>query len=168
MTIAEDKAVALAAAAGRGDLHAMLTLLREQALAGRVLVLTDEATLTLSPETHGGRTVLYKDADGAITLPTATGSGVQHHVVIGIAATAMTITATGEFAGGVNGVDDDADAAYAWKAEDNDNTISLNGTSTGGKLYDWFRFTDIASGIWLVEGFITQSGGAEATPFSAV
>lgn len=71
------------------------------------------------------------------------------------------------FLGGVLGVDDDADAAFAWKAESGDDTISLDGTATGGKVGDWFQFTDMAAGLWLVEGFITQSGGSEVTPFSA-
>lgn len=140
-------------------------------VSGRIVTSTDAGTLALTAATHGDRIVYFSDADGAITLPNATGSGVRFHVVLATAASAMTITVTPdtdeEFAGGVVGVDDDADAAYAWKAEDDDDRISLNGTSTGGKVHDWFKFTDIATGVWLVEGFITQSGGSEATPFDA-
>lgn len=179
----------LAEAARRGDNNAGATLLRKVVDAfdgltatadeinsqcdrsGRIVTSTDAGTLALTAATHGDRIVYFSDADGAITLPNATGSGVRFEVVLKTAATAMTITVTPdtdeEFAGGVMGVDDDADAAYAWKAEDNDDTITLNGTATGGKVHDWFRFTDIATGVWLVEGFITQSGGSEATPFSA-
>lgn len=140
-------------------------------LTGRIVTSTDAGTLALTAALHGDRIVNFNDADGTITLPSATGSGVRFEVYIGTAATAMSITVAPstneEFSGGVNGVDDDADAAYAWKAEDDDDTISLNGAATGGKVGDWFRFTDIATGVWLVEGFITQSGGLEATPFSA-
>lgn len=139
--------------------------------SSRIVTSTDAGTLALTVATHANKIVNFNDADGAITLPNATGSGVFFEVRIGTAATSMTITVTPstdeEFEGGLVGVDDDADAAYAWKAEDNDDTISLNGTSTGGKVGDWFRFTDMATGIWRVEGFITQSGGSEATPFSA-
>jgi hypothetical protein len=138
-------------------------------VSGRLV--TVAAPGALSAATHGDRVVLFTDADGALTLPNATGSGVRFKVVMGIAATSMTITVTDntdeEFAGGVVGVDDDSDAAYAWKAEDDDDTITLNGAATGGKIHDWFEFTDIETGIWLVSGFITQSGGSEATPFSA-
>lgn len=138
---------------------------------GDIVTSTDAGTLALTAAEHGGRIVYFSDADGTITMPNALGTGVRFEVVLATAATGMTITVKPstdeEFAGGVMGVDDDADAAYAWKAEDDDDTISLDGTSTGGKVHDWFRFTDIADGIWLVEGFITQSGGAEATPFSA-
>ena len=163
-----DRVKQLSNAAERGDNQALATLLREiNDLNRKDPIAETTAALTLSRETHGNRKIVYSDADGAITLPAATGSGVEFMIVIGIAATSLTITATGEFAGGVNGVDDDADAPYAWKAEDDDDTITLNGTSTGGKIHDWFRFTDIVSGHWLVEGFITQSGGSEATPFSA-
>lgn len=139
--------------------------------SSRIITSTDAGTLALTVATHANKIINFNDADGTITLPNATGSGVFFEVRIGTAATSMTITVTPstdeEFEGGVVGVDDDADAAYAWKAEDNDDRISLNGTSTGGKVGDWFRFTDMATGIWRVEGFITQSGGSEATPFDA-
>lgn len=139
-------------------------------LSGRIVGVTDTA-LALSAATHGDRVVYFSDADGAITLPSATGSGARFKVVLKTAATAMTIAVADDtddsFLGGVLGVDDDADAALAWKAESGDDTISLDGTATGGKVGDWFQFTDMAAGLWLVEGFITQSGGSEATPFSA-
>ncbi len=139
--------------------------------SGRIVTSTDAGTLALSATTHGDRIVDFNDADGAITLPNATGSGVRFEVRIGTAATSMTIKVKAstdeEFEGGLVGVDDDSDAAYAWKAEDNDDTIALNGTSKGGKVGDWFRFTDVKTGVWRVEGFITQSGGSEATPFDA-
>lgn len=140
-------------------------------VSGRIVTSTDAGTLALTAADHGGRIVNFNDADGAITLPNATGSGEVFEVYIGTAATAMTIKVAAatdeEFSGMVLGVDDDADAPYAWKAEDDDDTITLNGVALGGVVGDWFRFTDIATGVWRVEGNITQSGGSEATPFSA-
>ena len=126
--------------------------------------------LTLTAATHGNKIVYYDDADGTVTLPAATGTGYTYKIVLKTAFTAGAIqvaNATDSFLGGINGVDDDADAAYAWKAETDDDKISGNGTSTGGKAGDWYEFIDVASGKFLVSGFITQSGGSEATPFSA-
>lgn len=135
------------------------------------LVAQAAGNFALTAATHGNRITLVDDADVAITLPAASGSGYVYTVLI--VTTAWTggsiaaASAADSFLGGIVGVDDDADAAYAWKAEANDDTISGNGTSTGGKVGDWYKFTDVATGLFLVEGFITQSGGAEATPFSA-
>lgn len=124
----------------------------------------------LTAETHGNRVTYVSDADVTITLPAATGTGYKYTVILGLAWTGGTIqaaSAADSFYGGINGVDDDSDAAYAWKAETNDDTITGNGTSTGGKLGDCYEFLDVASGLFYVSGFITQSGGSEATPFGA-
>lgn len=125
----------------------------------------------LTAATHAGRITEVNDADVTITLPAATGSGNVYKVLIVTTAwtggTIQAASASDSFLGGINGVDDDSDAAYAWKAETNDDTITGNGAATGGKVGDWYQFTDVASGLFLVEGFITQSGGSEATPFTA-
>jgi hypothetical protein len=126
--------------------------------------------LSLTAALHGNRVLYYDDADGTITLPAATGTGYKYTVVVKTAFTAGTIqaaSAADSFLGGLNGVDDDADAAYAWKAEAADDTLSFDGTATGGKAGDWIEFIDVATGLFLVKGYITQSGGSEATPFSA-
>lgn len=126
--------------------------------------------LTLTAAAHGNRIVYYDDADGTVTLPAATGSGYTFTVVIKTAFTAGEIEAatnSATFLGGIVGVDDDTDAPYAWKAETLDDTISGNGAATGGKAGDWYEFVDVATNLYLVRGFITQSGGSEATPFSA-
>lgn len=139
-------------------------------VSGR-LVAQAAGNFALTAATHANRITLVNDADVAITLPAATGTGNIYKVVIVTTAwTAGSIkaaSASDSFLGGIVGVDDDADAAYAWKAEANDDTITGNGTATGGKVGDWYQFTDVATGLFLVEGFITQSGGSEATPFDA-
>jgi len=135
------------------------------------LVAQAAGDFALTAATHGNRTTLVNDADVTITLPAATGSGYYYKILIVTTAwtggTIQAASAADSFLGGINGVDDDADAAYAWKAEANDDTVSGNGTATGGKVGDWYLFEDVATGLFLVSGFITQSGGSEATPFSA-
>ena len=143
-------------------------------VSGRIVNLT-AATLSLTAATHGERIVTVDKADGtAITLPAATGTGNRYKVVITTTITSNSTTikaasASDSFIGSARGVDDDVEGAtgYQWNAETADDTVTLDGTATGGKAGDYFIFEDVASGIFLVEGSITQSGASEATPFSA-
>jgi hypothetical protein len=49
----------------------------------------------------------------------------------------------------------------------NDDTITLNRTTTGGAQNgEWIQLVDIAPGSWWVSGVLMGSG-AVATPFSA-
>lgn len=136
-----------------------------------VTVANGTNTLTLSPSLHSGKIVLVLDATMAITLPEATGTGDVYRVVQGIAATSSTFvtadTANCGFHGFIMGSDTDAATTYSWTAVGTQDTITFNGTSTGGKLYDWVQFTDIATDAWLLQGMIRQSGGSEATPLSS-
>ena len=126
--------------------------------------------LTLTQALHGNRVLYYDDANGTIQLPEATGSGYKYKVVVKTPFTGASIEAASAgatFLGGLLGVDDDADAPYAWKAETLDDSIAGDGAATGGKAGDWYEFIDIATDLFLVRGFITQSGASEVTPFSA-
>jgi len=128
-------------------------------------------TLTLDPTTHGNKICLVLDATLAVTLPEATGTGNVYTVMQGIAATSSTIvtadTANAGFHGFIMGSDTDAAGNYNWGATGTQDTITLNGVATGGKIYDWIRMTDVATDVWLLEGMIKQSGGSEATPLSS-
>lgn len=128
-------------------------------------------TLSLTAATHANRIVFVLDATLAITLPEATGTGNVYTIMQGIAATSSTIVtadpANCGFHGFIMGSDTDAAGNYNWVATGTQDTITFNGTSTGGKLYDWIRVTDVATDAWLLEGNIKQSGGSEATPLSS-
>jgi|TARA_R100001530_G_scaffold109050_2_gene76526 hypothetical protein len=128
-------------------------------------------TLTLDPTTHGNKICLVLDATLAVTLPEATGTGNVYTVMQGIAATSSTIvtadTANAGFHGFIMGSDTDSAVNYNWVATGTQDTITLNGVATGGKIYDWIRMTDVATDVWLLEGMIKQSGGSEATPLSS-
>ncbi len=136
-----------------------------------VTVANGTNTLTLDPTLHSGKLVLVLDATMAITLPEATGTGNIYKVVQGIAATSSTFvtadTANCGFHGFIMGSDTDAATNYNWVATGTQDTITFNGVATGGKLYDWVEFTDIATDAWMLRGMIRQSGGSEATPLSS-
>ena len=47
-----------------------------------------------------------------------------------------------------------------------DDTLTMNGTTTGGLIGSWVQFTDVTAALWMVNGFLASSG-TEATVFSA-
>jgi hypothetical protein len=62
---------------------------------------------------------------------------------------------------------DTPDLAQPWITAADSDTITLNGTTTGGlSVGDYIELIDIATNKWLVLGFTTTSS-TEATPFSA-
>ena len=141
-------------------------------VSGRLISIADGTnTLALTQATHANRICLVLDATLAVTLPEATGTGDSYTVLQGIAATSSTIvtadTANAGFHGFIMGSDTDAAGTYSWVATGAEDTITYDGTATGGKIYDWVRVTDVATDAWLLEGNIKQSGGSEATPLSS-
>ena len=143
-------------------------------VSGGVVSVTD-ASVTLDADTHAGKIVVLNRAAGVtVTLPAATATGDVYTIVIGTAATSnaniiQTSATTEHMTGSLRGVDDDVEGAtgYQWNAETNDDTVTMNGTSTGGKAGDTIVIRDYESTNFTVDGYITQSGGSEATPFSA-
>lgn len=133
------------------------------------------STLQVQERLHAGKVVTLNRAAGiAVTLPAATGTGRTYEFMLGTAITSNSTTikaasADDSFAGMALGVDTDAEGAtgYTWNADSGDDTFTMDGAATGGEIGDTIRLTDVASGLWRVEGFVTQSGGSEATPFSA-
>jgi len=142
-------------------------------MSTRIVTVADATnTISLTQPLHANRIVYTLDASLAITLPEATGTGDVYKVVLGIAATAVTIvtadTANASMRGLVNAVDFDSEATLpSYPAMIGDDTITLNGTATGGRIHDNFTFTDVATDIWLVSGHLYLSGGSEVTPFSS-
>ena len=66
-------------------------------------------------------------------------------------------------------VDIDTDALTAVTAKDTDDTITLNGGTTGGAaLGDTLVLTDIATNQYIVQGnLVVAAGSNPADPFSA-
>jgi hypothetical protein len=137
------------------------------------VVTSTAATLTLTPDLHAQRVLVATRAAGqAFTLPAATGTGDVYTIVLGATITSNTTTikvanATDIIQGLLSGQDaTTAGLAKAWATAGTSDTISLNGTTTGGKIGDRIIITDIASGVFQVSGLVAQSGTV-ATPFSA-
>lgn len=128
------------------------------------------AALTLNEESHGnGVIVSMNKADGwTVTLPAASGSGAFYRVRVGTSITSSSgvVAAAGtDVIQGVVAVTTDTTGVTVPTSATSDK-ISMNGGTTGGIAGSFVELTDVASGTWLVGGFLISTG-AEATPFSA-
>ncbi|MDX0250289.1 hypothetical protein GOC31_16395 [Sinorhizobium meliloti] len=130
------------------------------------------ATLALALATHAGATVVVDRAAGStVTLPAATGSGAKFKLVVKTTITSNSLivkvaNATDVLTGSALFGQDAADTAVLFETAATDDTITLNGSTTGGIKGDIIELEDLASGLWgvTVRGSAT---GTEATPFSA-
>lgn len=131
------------------------------------------ANLTVTLALHDGKTILLDQATGvAVTLPAMTGSGAKYRFVCSVATSggSHVITATGaHLFGSIHmGTDTTATTLFTINTAENvggSTTITLNGSTTGGKKGDWFEIEDVATSIGIVRGSLVGTG-TEATPFA--
>jgi hypothetical protein len=128
------------------------------------------AATTLDDDAYAGRTVNLNSTTGRIvTLPSATGSGATYTIFVGATVSSgshvIRVAAGTNVMQGVLGIATDAAGVTCPTAADSD-TITMNGSTTGGLRGSVVELQDIASGIWAVRGSLVSTG-AEATPFSA-
>ncbi len=122
---------------------------------------------------HDNKTIVMSGAGMArtFTLPAATGSGAKFKFVVGEVNTSnyviKSVVGTDLMEGGIFGCDGGGvTAPLIWAAGATDDTITLNGTTSGGvSIGDWIELQDISATGWHVNGVVTQSG-MEITPFS--
>ena len=136
------------------------------------IVSATTATLTATAASHAGRTVLLDRAAGqAVTLPAATGTGNSYKFFVKTTITSNSTTikvadATDVMAGvAIVANDSDASASIFETASTTD-TITFDGTTTGGILGATVELQDVATNLWSVR-VIGAATGSEATPFSA-
>ena len=133
-------------------------------------VVNTTVALTLNEADHAGRIVTANHATGfAITLPEATGTGNVYTIFYGTtvgtgSATIVAPSAATSFIGGVSISTDIGGVTIICNAADD--TITMSGSTTGGVKGTHFVFADVASGIFMLSGFICSTGN-EADPFSA-
>lgn len=137
------------------------------------LVAATAATLTLTKALHAGKTIVQNAVTGcAIALPAATGTGDVYRVIVKVTITSVGVVIsctplTDVLVGMAWVMSDNSQAVLAYLPAATDNTITLNGTTTGGYLGHIVELRDIAAGIWEVQSF-GKATGTEATPFSHV
>ena len=130
-------------------------------------------TLAMTEAAHEGKIICLDTAAGSVvTLPASTGGGAVYRFVVTVTATSNShvikvANATDEMRGYVVQDSDTATAPNIWWAADNDDTITLNRTTTGlAAQGEYFEIVDALLNHYMVQGY-SQASGTEATPFSA-
>ena len=130
---------------------------------------TASATLTRSD----AATILTVNAAAGLTLtlPAAAGLGDMFRIFIGTTVTSNSViikvaNSSDIMAGLALSAADGGDTVNGWETASTSDTITLNGTTTGGIKGDYIELVDCAANTWatLVR---SSSTGTEATCFSA-
>jgi len=133
---------------------------------------TTPQTLTL--DGHNEKVIVLDRAAGiTVTLPALASTGKGYRIRFYVKTTASGgsyIVKVANSTDIIQGVmiqrGDDAASLGGFIAGASDDTVTLNGTTTGGFKGDTFDLTDVGNNTWLLRG-ATQATGTEATPFSA-
>lgn len=129
------------------------------------------ATLAVTAASHDGKTVTLNRAGGiAVTLPAASGSGARFRFVIGTtftgAATIKVANSSDVMTGNAIALQDGGDTMVGFETAASTDTISWDGSTTGGIKGTEVMLEDIATNLWFVR-VIGSATGVEATPFAA-
>lgn len=132
--------------------------------------ITITASTTLTRNTHANTWVNLSAAAGlTVTLPASSGKGDVYKLFVATTVTSnnyviQVANATDIMQGGIS-MSTDISGTNLLTASTTD-TITMNGSTTGGLKGTWLTFDDVSSGIWALSGFVVTTG-TEATPFSA-
>ena len=149
-----------------------LELNRATDLSARVVAAGDALSATLAA--HSDRTILLDTASGSVvTLPVAAATGARIRCIVSVKPTSnahivKVANSSGLLAGSVNLLDADSNAQTAYAFSGTDDTLTWNGTTTGGQIGDWVEFEDILTNVWAVRGqSVCPAGSNVADPSSA-
>lgn len=132
--------------------------------------ITVTAATTLNADSHAGNVLVLNSTTGRIiTLPASTGKGDVYTVYILATVSSgshvvQVANSTDVMNGSIHLTTDIAGTSMPTSATTD--TITMNGSTTGGVAGSWMRFTDVSAGFWLLDGGLLCTG-TEATPFSA-
>jgi hypothetical protein len=135
-------------------------------------IVLSSATVTLDRHTHAGTLLVVDRAAGVdATLPASTGGGDKYTFFVKTAVTSNDFTvsvanASDVMSGSAILGQDTADTAVHFTTAASSDTITMNGSTTGGLAGDIVELWDAAENVWAVR-IIGTASGTEATPFSA-
>lgn len=129
------------------------------------------ATLTVTAEAHAGGIIVSKlAATQTITLPAATGTGHKYTILVHTTKTGDLIiqvaNATDTMDGTATLFADAGDTVVGFATAATSDTVTLDGTTTGGIAGASVELVDMDAGEWWVR-VLSDASGTEATPFSA-
>tara|TARA_R110000782_G_scaffold200097_2_gene289011 strand:+ start:409 stop:1512 length:1104 start_codon:yes stop_codon:yes gene_type:complete len=137
-------------------------------------IVTLVATGSITVAAHAGRILLMGEVGGnaaaTFTLPAATGSGAEYRFIVSVVNTSnykIQVTGDDTIDGSVTLHQDGANTVASFNTASDSDTITLNGTTTGGvSIGDEITLLDMATDQYMVKGILTASG-TEETPFTA-
>lgn len=128
------------------------------------------ATLAITEAAHDGKVITLNRAGGiTVTLPAATGSGMRLLFVVGTTFTSngvIQVTGDDTMTGNAILAQDGGDTLVMFEAGATADTITMDGSTTGGLKGARVELIDIAADLWAVH-YVGAATGTEATPFSA-
>lgn len=130
------------------------------------------ATVTVTADDHDGRTITLNRAAGiAVTLPAASGSGARFRFIVGTSVTSNSTTikvanANDTMAGTAILFQDAGDTVVGFATGATADTVTMDGSTTGGLKGAHVEVEDIAANLFFVR-YVSDASGTEATPFSA-
>lgn len=132
-----------------------------------LVTLTGNTTMT--PAANGGRTMLLNNTAGlTVTLPTATGSGVNYNFFSITTPTTgnYVIQVTSDVISGVGFISETAGPlTTGFLTGAATHTITMNGTTQGGILGAYVEVRDVGTAQWALK-MATAGSGTIVTPFS--
>jgi len=141
-------------------------------ISGSDSLVSVAADVTLTSASHAGRTMVLDIASGAtVTLPAASGTGNVYKFFVATTVTSndyiiQVANASDTMAGMAIVANDGGDTASIFETAADSDTITMDGSTTGGILGAQVEIQDVASNVFSV---VVRSAatGTEATPFSA-
>lgn len=129
------------------------------------------ATLAITSaniDAYNGKVIPLNRAGGiTVTLPAATGSQTVLRFIVGTTFTSngvIQVANATDVMAGTAGVGGSTGSVFSTLPASD--TITMNGSTTGGLAGSYIELIDIAAGDWIVRAALVGSG-SPATPFSA-
>ena len=127
------------------------------------------ATLAVTADTYNGQTINLSRAAGiTVTLPAATGSNAVYTFETATSVTSnnniIQVANATDVLNGIASVAGTTGSVFSTLPASD--TITMNGSTSGGLIGSHVQVTDLAAGYYLVQASLVGSG-TPATPFSA-
>lgn len=125
------------------------------------------ATLAVTSDYNGEVIPLSRAGGMTVTLPAATGSQAVYRFIVSTTFTSNGVIQVANATDVMNGsASVGGGTAALFGTLPASDTLTMNGTTTGGLAGSYIEVTDIAAGYWIVSAALVGSG-TPATPFSA-
>ena len=125
------------------------------------------ATLAVTSDYNGQIVPLNRAGGMTVTLPAATGSQAVYRFVVGTTFTSNGVIQVANASDTMNGLASvGGGTASVFGTLPASDTITMNGSTTGGLAGSYIELIDVAAGDWIVRAALIGSG-SPATPFSA-